>query len=382
MHNFIDYNLEVNSVEEADFLIKDAIFNVSKVANNSEIFTEIDKLNEEKIIVKTQLQSIERYRREYDTYKKKLAKSADSLQPIDFLTNKLSDQILESYETKAFIDSLANSLRDIKTKLLKIPTEPLKVTGDADALQETLRNLESRITELNRINENVVREAGKFIALGEVKYLYVQTELTKKSLPLQQLELTALNEEKVYLEKEIQDTGQIRFTMKTLLNECVQRNFNKLTSLRTYKDSRVMFNDQQMVLQIQPKGELFPLDNVGSKSNYMLMHLCFYLGLHEHMISIGQEHVPHFMFIDQPSIPYYSGTDDKGNDDKSKLIDAFSLLNSFIEYINLEKNASFQIFMVEHAPKEYWLDSNLQNFHTVDEFINGNGLIPIEFYIE
>jgi hypothetical protein len=110
------------------------------------------------------------------------------------------------------------------------------------------------------------------------------------------------------------------------------------------------------------------------------MHLCFYLGLHEHILNVSPEHVPQFLFIDQPSIPYYSGNDAIGNDDKTKLLDAFSLINSFIDFIKTVKKESFQIFMVEHAPKEYWTDNNLNNFHTVAEFINGKGLIPNDIY--
>ena len=87
--------------------------------------------------------------------------------------------------------------------------------------------------------------------------------------------------------------------------------------------------------------------------------------------------VPQFLFIDQPSIPYYSGDN---NDDDKKLTDAFCLLNSFIDYIKLHKKNHFQIFMVEHAPKGYWIDNNLTNFHTVDEFTDGKGLIPTEIY--
>lgn len=40
------------------------------------------------------------------------------------------------------------------------------------------------------------------------------------------------------------------------------------------------------------------------------------------------------------------------------------------------------VFMVEHAPKEYWTENNLTNFYTVDEFINGKGLIPSDIYNE
>jgi hypothetical protein len=36
--------------------------------------------------------------------------------------------------------------------------------------------------------------------------------------------------------------------------------------------------------------------------------------------------------------------------------------------------------MVEHAPKDYWIDNNLTHFHMVDEFIKGKGLIPNDIY--
>ena len=61
---------------------------------------------------------------------------------------------------------------------------------------------------------------------------------------------------------------------------------------------------------------------------------------------------------------------------------ATALIDSFISYIITEKKTTFQIFMVEHAPKEYWNENNLLNFHTVDEFINGDGLIPSDIYNE
>jgi hypothetical protein len=108
----------------------------------------------------------------------------------------------------------------------------------------------------------------------------------------------------------------------------------------------------------------------------MFMHLCLYLGLHEHVLNIEQDHIPEFLFIDQPSTPYYEGK----NDDKAKLIDAFTLLNSFVDYIRVKKNKHFQIIMVEHASKEYWIDNKLTYFHTVDEFIDGKGLIPNDIY--
>ncbi len=381
-NGFIDYSLDIESLEEASFIINEVITNTKKTANNSQLFAEIDTLNKHKIDLKAQLSAIDKYRKEYEAYKRGLNKTADSLKPIEFLNKNLSDQLIESYETKIFIDSLEDSLKMIQDNLSKKAIEPLRVTGDAKALREELNKIENRIDQLNQIRNNYRTEGEKFLFIGEVKYAYEQIQKRDKVKPIDVVRLNQLNEEKNNLEKNLKNIEQVKFIMKNSLNQCIQRNYNQLNSLPDYKDSITVFNDTEMVLQLLPKGELFPLENVGSKSNHMFMHLCFYLGLHEHMINIGQTHVPQFLFIDQPSIPYYTGKGKIGNDDETKLLDAFSLLNSFIDYIKSEKNESFQIFMVEHAPKESWIENNLRNFHTVDEFINGKGLIPSDIYNE
>jgi hypothetical protein len=37
----------------------------------------------------------------------------------------------------------------------------------------------------------------------------------------------------------------------------------------------------------------------------------------------------------------------------------------------------FQIILLEHASKSYWEEPLLSNFHLVEEFRNGNALIPV-----
>ncbi|MBX2942753.1 MAG: DUF3732 domain-containing protein [Cyclobacteriaceae bacterium] len=379
-NNFIEYDYTFESVDEALAIVSDIIENTKRTASNSNLFAEIDVLNRDRYRVQGQINAITQYQKEYDQYRRSLNKSADSLQPIQFLNQNLSDQLVDSYETKLFIESLETSLNRIKSSLSRKATEPVKVEGDVKELKEQLSSINARIGQLEAINKNNQAEGQKFIALGEIKFSYEQIIKREISKPIDTVRLNSLNLERETLSKVPSDTLQIKRNMLTLLNESIQRNFNQLNSLPAYKNSRVDFNPDKMVLQLYPDGQIFPLDNVGSKSNYMFMHLCVYLGLHEHMINVEQEHVPQFLFIDQPSIPYYTGDNQKGNDDKSKLIDAFTLLNSFISYINASKKEPFQIFMVEHAPQEYWLDNELSNFHTVDEFIDGRGLIPQNIY--
>ena len=383
-HKLIEYSSEINSLDDAIRAIKELIANSKKTVNNSTLFEEIDRLNKRRLEINMQLSAFDRYKKEYESYKKNLEKSADSLKPIEYLNKNLSDQLIESYETKTFIDSLECSLKSIQKELSKQQLKPLRTTIDVESLQKELSDIESRINKLNSIQQVYRTEGEKYIIIGEVKNAY-ESLLKKEDLkPIDGALLNQLNDEKANLEHNLKNIDEVKYRMKNLLNKCIQRNYNRLESLPAYKNSHTQFNDIDMILQLVPEGQLFPLENVGSKSNYMFMHLCFYLGLHEHMINVGQVHVPQFLFIDQPSIPYYTGSSNEktGNDDKKKLLDAFSLIDSFISYIITEKKTTFQIFMVEHAPKEYWNENNLLNFHTVDEFINGDGLIPSEIYNE
>jgi hypothetical protein len=376
----LDYNEVAEDLDVAKFVLDSVIANTRKAADSSALFAEINRLEVTRNNLKIQINAINRYKNEFDSYKRNLAKSADSLQPIEFLNGKLADQLVESYETKIFVDSLEASLREIKSNLAKKVVEPVKVTGDLKELNQELTKTDKEIEELNKLKQNFLGEGEKFIRLGEIRHAYLQILEREGVKPIDTIALNRFNEEKLRLLKIPVDNQEIKFSMKTGLNKSIQRNYDLLSSLSTYQGSETRFDDSKMILQLVPPGQLFPLDNVGSKSNYMLMHLCFYLGLHEHMINVQQQHVPQFLFIDQPSIPYYSGNDGKGNNDKGKLVDAFSLLNSFVDHVVKEKKDHFQIFMVEHAPRDYWEEADLTYFHTVAEFIGGVGLIPDSAY--
>ena len=377
---FVDYNEQPESLLEGLEILESVVSGTKKVTENAQLFSELDQLNQQRSHIKVQLNAITRYKTEFEQYNRTLNKCADSLQPIEYLNQNLSNQLVESYETKLFVDSLEASLRNIRNNLSKNVAEPKKVSGDTKVLQEELKIVEARISQLRSVQKEFVAEAQRFVNLGEIKFAYEQLLSGQHIELIDTVKLNELDDERANLEKIPKDNQEIKFSMKELLNSSIQRNFNLLSSLPAYGTARTHFNTSEMVLQLFPAGQIFPLDNVGSKSNYMMMHLCFYLGLHEHMISVGQVHVPQFLFIDQPSIPYYTDGDNMDNEDKTKLLDAFSLINSFVAYIVETKKSSFQIFLVEHAPESYWKDNNLEYFHTVDKFVEGKGLIPHDVY--
>ena len=300
-HKLIEYASEINSLDDAIQTIKELISDSKKTANNSTLFEEIDRLNKRRLEINMQLSAFDRYKKEYESYKRNLEKSADSLKPIEYLNKNLSDQLIESYETKTFIDSLECSLKSIQRELSKQKLKPLRTTIDIESLQKELSDIESRINKLNSIQQVYRTEGEKYIIIGEVKNAYESLLKKEDFNPIDGVRLNQLNDEKANLEHNLKNIDEVKYRMKNLLNKCIQRNYNRLESLPAYKNSHTQFNDIDMILQLVPEGQLFPLENVGSKSNYMFMHLCFYLGLHEHMINVGQIHVPQFLFIDQPS---------------------------------------------------------------------------------
>jgi hypothetical protein len=379
-NNFIEYEHIIEDVDKAITIIQAIIENKIRTPDNTKLFSEIDDLSQKKELLQLQITDINKYKKEYNLYKKNLNKTVDSLQPIEFLHDKLCDQLVDSYETKMFIDSLESSLKEIKNNVSKNIEKPLEVSGNIEELKKQVKIIDTRIEELTKITTKTEteyqKERQRLIVILEIKYALEQILKREINKPIDKNLLNSLTEEKLRLEKLPDDIEQIKHVRKTELNECIQWNYNQLNSLSEYKNAKTVFDDKEMQLQLIREGELFPLKVVGSQANYMFMHLCLFLGLHKHIISIGNEYVPQFLFIDQPSIPLFN---DK-QDDRRKLLDAFTLLNSFIDYITNQKRNHFQILMVEHASKEYWTDNKLEYFHTVDEFIDGNGLIPSEIY--
>jgi len=379
--NLVSSEDAIESTEDSLLILNSIISEYKQLANNEKVFNELDILNKKKNTIRYRINSFQRFKKEYEEYRKNLDSYADSLKPIEYLNANFSN-LIQSYETKAFLDVLENSLKTIKESYSPNKIESFAFSVQLRELQKELEIVETEIKLLPAIKKPFNSEANKYIFIGEIKSALANLMVQRKDKKeIDNNILNKYNTELITLNAIPIDSDEVKFLMTTALNKSIKRNFDQITSMATYQDYDVQFSEIDMILRLKNPQEIWPIESVGSKSNYMFMHLCFFLGLHEHMINVGQEHVPQFLFIDQPSIPYYSGDNIKmSNNDRVKLLDAFNLLNSFIDYIVEKKNNDFQIFMVEHAPKEYWIENELKNFHTVDEFINGNALIPHDVY--
>lgn len=62
----------------------------------------------------------------------------------------------------------------------------------------------------------------------------------------------------------------------------------------SYNSCRPHFNIEERMLMLKSPDSKFYKRNVGSKSNYMFMHLCFFLGLHDFLLQQNNSFVPNF----------------------------------------------------------------------------------------
>ena len=375
-NNLLSPDFETTPIETTNIL-SGIVEEYTVLADNEKTFSAIDGLNKQKREVSRKINSIERYKKEIADYNKNLSSYEDSLKPIEYI-NENFNEIIKSHEVLLFVGELEKSLSDIKRSYLKSDFKTFTLQEDLEALKQEQQKIVKQIADLPKVKPTFSSEATKYIFVGTIKQRLEQIEQQRNSITTTEVkELERLVKESEALESLINDIDSTKFVMSEELDNAIQRNYDLVNSMPNYEGYKIRFSIEDKFLKLKSPSELFEIETVGSSSNYMFLHLCFYLGLHEHMIKIEQKHVPQFLFIDQPSFPYYSGEGDVKNNDKAKLLDAFSLLNSFIKYIVEELKNEFQIFMVEHAPKEYWEQNDMEYFHTVDEFIGGNGMVPL-----
>lgn len=372
------------SQKELMMLLKMKIEEFDKMKRSYRKLSELAKLQSKRNEIREVLVEYRNLRREYKKALEYSKKLESSLRPMEYLAQNLNTSLLGK-EAMTLYKSLEDAYRQAKSNHLDNQQLPINFEETYEMLKKEEKEISVQIEERNQIarmffDPNLLM---KYVTLGEqVKKLNQKPEKY-----IGDVELNKKRDELEALKKEYE---QVRFENdekdKKYLED-VQSYYEQQTGMSaSYRGCEVKFSNEWRRLELHKNGEYFPIKNVGSKSNYMFMHLCFYLGLHQYLSSQVNSIVPNFLFIDQPSIPYYGNkrshiqqTDGDlkihVKDDESKLKEAFRLINSFMRQ-NVNQESGFQIILIEHADPEYWED--LENFETRYVFTvkADYGLIP------
>jgi hypothetical protein len=369
----IDPDLDaVSALEKLKIVISDN-WHPKLVDDNS---SEYSKLKSQEFQLNRVIRNLKSLKDEFGVFKDTLAEVEDSVKPIVYLRSKKSEII----KTSVYEEIVANLEADFIALKNDIKAKTPVDTNVQDLIHENekqLSEVRKKLALLPQKNAGFQSHKDMYMFIGEMKAkieLYGErgsssaVEDVPNSDDLQQ-KLNDLT---------VRDSTESRTMFVKLLEEIIQEYINFAGKvLQNYEKYHPVFDYTKKALLLR-KPLTDYIENVGSSSNHMFMHLFLFCGLHEAMQIKKAPFVPPYLIIDQPSRPYWGDPDapklkiDHG--DEAKIRKAFELINFFVDRILNNLNGQCQLIIFEHVPPSTW--SGLNNVHLVEEFIGGNALIP------
>lgn len=367
-------------IEDAIPVLKSALMDFSSILVDSPS-DEYSKLKNQEYRHNRIIRNLKRLQHEYSDYKGVLKDVEDSLKPIIFLRSKKAELIKTSIYEEV-IGALESDLKSLKGDVRK--RTPID-TNVSDLIYEHEQNLMDVRKKLAALPQDVTsfnNDREKHFFMGELKAkieLYGEqpqsiTSEIQSSLENLQDQLSLLH---------LSDVTEKRDMFIKLLEELIQEYINFAGSvLENYKNYHPVFDYTKKALLLRKPLTDF-IENVGSSSNHMFLHLFLFLGFHEAIQRKNALFVPPYLIIDQPSRPYWGeGEGERKKEklehgDEAKIRKAFELLDYFVDRMVNKLKKPCQLIVFEHIPPSTW--AGLNHVHLVDEFLDGNGLVPKKY---
>ncbi|HEE1633238.1 TPA: DUF3732 domain-containing protein [Klebsiella pneumoniae] len=363
----------INENRKNEPTVSDKLENLKAIVNYKDIneipaINERTKIEKELFLLKKELTDINEYIETNTEYKKFLKDNQDSLLIAKYLDDNYSE-ILYTKNIYSIIKSLLNQSSEIKKAIAEKGQNSLisKTNAKRKELELKISSLSKKLTtvsdekitpiELYRFMGELSSEIKRIVVLPKYDYTDTIEKITTK-----------IDE----LESKITDNNAFKEYTLSLLNGKIKEIFTRMP-LKGFEDATPIFNKAKKTLDLINKNQVEKMIDIGSASNYMYVHVAYFLALHELVRDRNVPWVPRFLVIDQPSTPYFS-TAGKKTDDFASLDAALNEINSFVE--KMRSHGGFQIILLEHIEESYWLDREMTNFTLVDNELRGNyGLI-------
>jgi hypothetical protein len=373
------YGLTLDIPDDATLTSTTEYFERFKDGSNFEESAERESLKSELFDLNRQIRSITQFTSEFRDYKENLKASADSLRPFNELLRQ-SPELLKSPIFEQLIVSLQTDLQAVKQAIAdKHPVET-QLADHLAPLKKMRNNVNERLEKIAVEQKPPLNERDKLLFIGKtIGKLEVYSKTPSVSAVPNE---TTESLQDALDQLQVQDVSEMRDTVVSLINETARELLAETgQALQNYANYQADFNYTEKRLRLRrPKSTV--VENIGSSSNHMFLHLLHFLALHEVALAQKSVFIPSFLIIDQPSRPYYSDkkADRKeiSNSDSEKVRIAFNLLNSFVRRANADYQASFQMIVFEHVPREDF--ANLECVHILPDFSDGEALIPSSWF--
>lgn len=355
--------------------LKEVVYEQTKILPSTQI-NEYDQLEKRYWELSKQIKKLRRFEREYNNYKDVLELNHDSLRPINYIYSNYAE-IIDVPLVLEFVGQLKSELTSIKQTITKRTPVRISVKNKITELNSELKKIEAEMDKYPQKIEILSGDQEKYVLIGEIK---TKLEFYEKKWEEENPDSTvkSLKKDIAELEKKLGNREEKKAAVLRLLEDLVQEYLDQAGSaLENYKGYRAAFDHKDKILKLQEPHSTKVERVVGSSSNHLFLHLSLFLGLHELFIRQEIPYIPSFLFLDQPSRPYYDNSKEKIND-RFKITTAFTIMNNFITRVQNKMHSEFQFIVVEHIPKEIWEENDLLNIHLVEEFIGENKLIREE----
>lgn len=347
------------------------------IAKNS---SKISELSTELYKKKMLLFNINRAIMEYQNYLKEISTIEESLKPVEYLCHHLPKNGVTIWG-RYILEELKTSLLKLKPRNETTNVAAIVTSKNIENLEKEISECENHLKELSEIKLKPIEESSVYLALGQLKTLMPMVGEAYNQIP-----------QSVPKDYDYVNDRQLRTKCNSILEEIekrrrsivrgefdnsIQKVYDSLRVNENFENCKTRYNRDHERLELSDGNSILTYNNIGSQSNYMYLHICFFLGLHNFLLDNPCEQVGNFLFIDQPSVPYYENSDNDKSNDKTKLLDVFRVINEFVEE-RLSKGNEFQIILIEHAEEAYWTGANLLScFSTRANFDGDEALVPL-----
>ncbi|SFI22266.1 Protein of unknown function [Collimonas sp. OK307] len=335
------------------------------------------EVNAQLFATNRRIRKLQQFTEEHKAYKTTLKVSEDSLKPLQVLMGRSADLV----KSEIFDDLMSGLKADLsRVKEAVAPRRPVdgQVTSLLRKLESDKSALEEQLEALPKMPKSFDSLRDMWLFIGEARGkldAYADAEPETSTVAGSDVSDLMRKMEEI----DVRNVEEARDAVVYLINEVAMGLVGEASSaLENYGNWQAIFSYRDKRLQLRkPRSTL--IENVGSSSNHMFLHLFQFLALHEVAINKKSVFVPAFLVLDQPSRPYYGEEDvvdpeEVDHSDRAKIKAAFEMLNNFVARINRDYGAEFQMIVLEHIPAS--LLAGMKNIHLVEQFRDGNALIP------
>ncbi|QJR82245.1 DUF3732 domain-containing protein [Alteromonas pelagimontana] len=368
--------ISLGLLEKPNEDIKDTLSSLKSIAeSNIEQFSEagikLKDLESKQLELNLKLQQFKRFNEDFSNYQSLLKESGDSILPIEYILDRYSET-LPGTHTSDLLLALEEQLTRVKHSWETRKKSPLYVDVNAKAkvLKKELDELKVKISKLKVTSkvlsspEDIYRYQGK---------LSVKVELfSERSIPIDYKEKLSEIDKKIEdLSGYVQDIESKREFVMGKLNRYINLHLSRL-KLKGYENSQAVFLEKERAINlVLNEGEAVEkMIDIGSASNYLYLHLSYFMALHKVARENSVPWLAHFLVFDQVSTPYTL----ENSDDIASLDLALKEIDMYVEA--MKDKGGIQVILMEHIPEAHWVNLELSNFKLVDrELVNGYGLI-------